>query len=140
MTIFPEAHSKCFSKLLNVFQNLNNSLLIQIVVNEKELSEECINKPPSIARETEKEMYLIIYNNMLDETIGSRLTGYMNKFLAPMFNAFEECIFVDEVAVIFLNPEEVFYFAEYKSARFYITRDREVHDDSSQDVLMHFLD
>lgn len=138
VTTFCEQDASLFKKLLNVLGHLNNPLPIQIVVDEDELSERTLTEVIKIGRKNHQELVLITYSNLLDRSNRKYLTRYMNKFLASLFNTFEEYIFIDPDIVPFVGLETFFDFNEYMSSGFYISRDRNINKHVRQGCIKAF--
>lgn len=138
ITTFPKWQCNYFLRGLRTLKYVKNKLPIQIVVNEDEFSDALKQKLSRYAKETNQQLYLVTFSNLLNENIEKYATGYMNKFYASLFNTFEEFVLFDADAVTFLNPQEYFDFAEYKSSGLYIGRDRNLKTRVSESCINSF--
>lgn len=138
VTTFPEKHCDYFLRFLRTLQHVQNKLPIQILVKENELSKENLEKLSKIAIETDQELYLVTFTNLINKQTTKRISKFINKFFASLFNTFEEFILIDADSISFINPEEYFNFTEYQSSGLYITRDRIVEDKGTQECLDSF--
>ena len=126
ITTFTGDEADFFLRLLKVFEYLNNTLPIQVLVNEDTFSRKFVNQFAHLGNMTNQHMYLVKYTNLLNANMKDHISGYMNKFLASMFNSFAEYIFVDADVITFLEPEKFFEFEKYKTSGMYVSRDRDL--------------
>lgn len=127
-----------------IWKELNNTLPIQITYKNKELDDKHKAEIESIARDTDQEVYLVNMQTVLDDYESKhKLHGFTNKFLATIFNTFEEFIFIDADAVSFVNPIEYFEMRSFKRSGMRMWRDRHMnhlgHDDYCNDILIDIV-
>lgn len=127
-----------------VWQQLNNTLPIQITYKNKELNDAHRNEITKIAEETGQAVYLINMQPILDDDYSKHhIKGSANKFLATFFNTFEEFIFVDADTVSFVNPMEYFEMRSYKKSGMRFWRDRRLyhlgHDEYCSDIIIDLI-
>lgn len=127
VTTFPESNGDFFLRELEVLKVKENTLPIQVLVNENELSHDFIQKLSQKAIVTGQQVYVITFTSLLNKEVEEYGSRFKNKLYASLFNTFEEFIILDADVVTFLNPEEYFGFEEYQSSGLYISRDRRLN-------------
>lgn len=93
ITTFPPSDVDFFLKLLKVIHYLGNDLPIQILSNGHELSDKVIKQTSQLGKETNQQIRLLTYHNLLDRENRKYVSRDMNKFFACLFNIFEEYIY-----------------------------------------------
>lgn len=138
ITTFSPEFTSFFYKSLQVLKYLGNDLPIQILVHENEFSEAEIERLSKAAIEAKQKIYLVTYTNLIEPDYLDPLKKFNNKFLAALFNTFEEYIFLDADAVSFIKPSDYFEIDEYKTAGHYMFRDRELGRRSDERCIRSF--
>ncbi|KAL3231147.1 hypothetical protein RNJ44_00786 [Nakaseomyces bracarensis] len=112
-------------KQLYVWKELNNDIPIQITYKANELGEKEREEIAKVATETGQDVTLINLDPILDKEEATRkINRFDNKYLAFLFNTFEEFIFVDVDVVSFVPPMTYFNMESYKSSGLRFWRDR----------------
>lgn len=121
-----------FKKLVSVLRFLDNSLPIQIVTTGNDFDEDGISILSRIVEESDQEIYLVDCSRIINKTyIDDYITGFLNKWVATLFNNLEEIILLDIDSVPFVPPIEFFNIKQYKQSGMYMYRDREILKDGS---------
>ncbi|CAK7909575.1 putative alpha-1,3-mannosyltransferase Mnn1p [[Candida] anglica] len=138
-------------RLISLLRALNNRYPIQIVYNgglsdeSKYLINMAAREPfksfPSSFKDVEQyfpkdyldpkdhglpkqEVWFVNVQNVIQDQYKNKFGGFSNKFLAAMFNSFEEYLLVDADTVIVQNPDFFFNLKNYKSKGAYFYKDR----------------
>jgi len=116
-----------FLRLIKVLDKLKNELPIQIVVtnlNDFNIIKDTLKHKLSNSRQ---EIIILNVSQLLDtEFTKIKITGYINKWIATLFNTFEEFIFLDVDVVPFQPIKEFFNIPEYQKHGLYVYRDRDI--------------
>ncbi|KAK6465159.1 mannosyltransferase [Scheffersomyces coipomensis] len=72
----------------------------------------------------EQEVYFVNTYSVVHENYKSKFDGYGNKFLATLFNSFEEFILIDADTVLLKNPEWFFNHDKFIKSGTFFFRDR----------------
>lgn len=78
--------------------------------------------------ENQQSISFVDISNLVDPKYNKRFKSFSNKWLAGIFNSFEEMILLDSDAVPFIKPEEFFEFESYENTGAYFFKDRELAD------------
>lgn len=114
-----------FFRQLKTFKELNNQLPIQIITTGKEVRTEFMKEISDYARELNQKVYLVDLSKLLNEEFTkNHVANFMHKWIADMFNTFEEAIFIDFDAVSFVPMENYFEIDSYKQTGMLLYRDR----------------
>ncbi|AEY95307.1 FABR245Cp [Eremothecium gossypii FDAG1] len=120
-----DGHLEMLLRMLTVLDYLGNELPIEIVEKGGELSQQFRDKLTEFVRNKSKQKVRIIScARTLDETHARLIFGFSCKWVALMFNTFEEAIFLDVDAVPYILPEQFFDMEGYKSTGIMLFRDR----------------
>lgn len=126
-----------FKKLLNVLKFLGNTLPIQIVTTGNDFDEDTMAILSQFVSLYNQEIYLIDCSTIINKTyIHAYITGFLNKWVATLFNTFEEIILVDIDSVPFVPPVEFFDIKQYKQSGMYMYRDREILKDGTPETCL----
>lgn len=121
-----------FKKLLSILNFLDSNLPIQIVTTGNDFNEDMISILSQIVKENDQEIYLVDCSKVINKAyIHDHITGFLNKWVATLFNNLEEIILLDIDSVPFISPIEFFNIKQYKQSGMYIYRDREILKDGS---------
>ncbi|AGO11513.1 AaceriABR245Cp [[Ashbya] aceris (nom. inval.)] len=122
-------HMDLLLRLLTVLDHLGNELPIEIVDKGYELPREFIDKLADFVRTKSKQKVRIVScARTLDETHARLFSGFMNKWIALIFNTFEEVVFLDADAVPYIAPERFLDMEGYKSTGMMLFRDRLINE------------
>lgn len=138
-------------KLIHLLRALNNKFPIQIVYNDG-ISNDSKNRIVKAARERfidlpdsfrkilkylpddyfdeddgglpKQEVWFVNVHNVIHDHYKDKFKKFANKFLAALFNSFEEYILVDADTVMVQSPEYFFNLAGYKKRGAYFYKDR----------------
>ncbi|EDO14552.1 hypothetical protein Kpol_298p4 [Vanderwaltozyma polyspora DSM 70294] len=112
-------------KLLRVLEFQDNKYPIQIVTSGNELSREFINEIHDELQRIKQDVYLVDCGSLLDPHYSKDLIiNFLNKWLAVIFNTFEEVIFLDVDVIPFVDMDYFFDNEEYKSSNLLLYKDR----------------
>lgn len=112
-------------KQLRVWKKLGNTLPIQVTYKANELNETDRAEIKNFVKESGQDVSLIDLDPIMDEEEASKkIQRFNNKFLAFLFNTFEEIIFIDVDAVSFVDPLRYFEMDTYKKSGLRLWRDR----------------
>lgn len=133
--------------LLRILRALNNKLPIQ-VVHKGDLTEKTVAKLVSIARDPKDDFIESLYGNYssvhgsihplypkqeiwfvnvtdcISDNYKHRFESYNNKYLALIFNSFDEMLLMDTDAVPFVNPDFFFQSPAYTTTQTWFFKDR----------------
>ncbi|RLV90826.1 putative alpha-13-mannosyltransferase MNN1 [Spathaspora sp. JA1] len=149
----PDTQVDNLVSLIRLLRALQNKLPIQIV-NFESLSFETKSKlvtaarddidtlPSSYANVSEQlgpdyfnqlkgglpkqEIWFVSINNAIHKNYRNSFKKFGNKFLAMMFNSFEECMLIDADTAMLKNPEYFFNMKSYKKTGALLFRDRTI--------------
>ncbi|KAG7666156.1 uncharacterized protein J8A68_000302 [[Candida] subhashii] len=138
-------------KLIHLLRALNNKLPIQIVYYDN-LTTDTKKKIVTAAREKifalpksfqkvadqfpddylspedsglpKQEVWFVNTYNVIHNDFKDKFQKFANKFLATLFNSFEEFMLIDADTILFQNPEFFFNLKGYKETGTYFYRDR----------------
>ncbi|SMN21616.1 similar to Saccharomyces cerevisiae YIL014W MNT3 Alpha-1,3-mannosyltransferase [Maudiozyma saulgeensis] len=116
-----------FLRLTKVLDKLGNKLPIQIVVsnlNDFYIIKNTLKK--KLINSNQNVMVLNVSQLLDTEFTKLKVKGYINKWIATLFNTFEEFIFMDVDVVPFQQINKFFKTSEYKNHGFYMYRDRDI--------------
>lgn len=114
-----------FYRQLKTFKELNNKLPIQIITTGKEVRTEFMKEISDYAKELNQKVYLVDLSKLLnDQFVENHIANFMHKWLADIFNTFEEAIFIDFDAVSFVPIKDYFEIDSYKNTGMLLYRDR----------------
>lgn len=121
------------AKQLEVLNELGNELPIQIVTGGKEVSPEFFYVAERALRESRQKIYLVDVTRLLDrEFLDKRFQRYMYKWLAVLFNSFEQELLLDVDSIPFLSPYKYFDNEKYQQTGLFLYRDRYIAMASSR--------
>lgn len=116
-----------FVRQLRIFQKLNNTLPIQIILSGREYSEEFVAELASAVKPFNQQVYVVNVSPFADlEFSRHMIWRFFNKWFAVLFNTFEEVLFIDIDAIPFQNLEKFFEKPEYQESGLYLYRDRDL--------------
>lgn len=114
-----------FYRQLKVFKALGNSLPIQVITTGDELSEQFIKDLSHYSKQLDQKIYLVDVSNILDkEFVSSHVHNFYNKWVAQLFNTFEEALFIDIDAVPYIPLQDFFNIDSYQKSGILMYRDR----------------
>ncbi|EDO15423.1 hypothetical protein Kpol_1015p13 [Vanderwaltozyma polyspora DSM 70294] len=137
---FADSHLEMALKLIATLRFQGNKLPIQIIYKDNELSKDTMSKILQVAHSSElkfpgtpidesikpvkQDVWFLDVTNTVDPSLIERYTDFKNKWLACIFNLFEEFIFMDIDAVNYVPMEYFFEMDEYKRTGTVFFRDR----------------
>lgn len=120
-----EASEHLFYKQLKVLEHHGNSLPIQIITSGNELSAEFRKKLQEIVESSSQQVYLVNCSPLLDAHFAKKhIVNVINKWLAVIFNTFEEVVLLDVDAVPFVPVEDFLLDKSYKESGILMYKDR----------------
>ncbi|EGW32397.1 uncharacterized protein SPAPADRAFT_55855 [Spathaspora passalidarum NRRL Y-27907] len=151
-----DKHADDTVRLIHLLRALNNKLPIQIVYYDK-LSTATKEKIVTAAREPfnslprsfakiahyfpddyltaeenglpKQDVWFVNTYNVINNEFKDKFKGFGNKFLATLFNSFEEFILVDADTAMMQNPEFFFQLSGYKKSGAFFYKDRSSFED-----------
>lgn len=121
-----------FYRQLKAFQYLENKLPIQIVTTGAEVTEQFIKEVSTYGKQTGQKIYLIDVSPIFrQEFTEAHIRNFFNKWIAQMFNTFEEAIFLDVDAVPYIPLEDYFKIDSYQKTGILMYRDRSLIDENT---------
>lgn len=127
-----EGDSVMFYRQLKVLQYLENKLPIQIVTTGAEVTEQFIKEIATYSKQLGQEIYLVDVSPIIrQEFTESYIRNFYNKWIAQIFNTFEEAIFLDVDAVPYIPIEDYFKIDSYKKTGILMYRDRSLIDENT---------
>ncbi|CAG58251.1 uncharacterized protein GVI51_C03685 [Nakaseomyces glabratus] len=122
---FKEEEANMMMKLIAVLGHLKNRLPIQIVIQGNKFGSRTIEMLKEKAIEKKQQIYIVDATKLLMEKYAEvHIQGYTNKWIASIFNTFEEFILLDVDTVPFINPKKFFEKKGYRTTGFYMYQDR----------------
>ncbi|CAK9436889.1 uncharacterized protein LODBEIA_P14110 [Lodderomyces beijingensis] len=145
-----DKHVEDTVRLMHLLRALNNKFPIQIVYYD-DLSPKTKKRIVTAAREPmavlpksfekvsaffpddyispdgglpKQEIWFVNTYNVIHHDFKEKFKGYANKFLATVFNSFDEFMLIDADTVMFQNPEYFFNLQGYKDTGTYFYKDR----------------
>ena len=113
------------AKQVEVLDELGNELPIQIVTGGKEVSPEFFHFAERALRGSRQNVYLVDVTRLLDRKfLDDKFQRYMYKWLAVLFNSFEQELLLDVDSVPFLPPRKYFDNERYQQTGLFLYRDR----------------
>ncbi|AJP39451.1 AHL_G0027210.mRNA.1.CDS.1 [Saccharomyces cerevisiae] len=129
-----------FLKQLKVMEFSKNELPFQIVTTGNELSAESIAKISEVANETKQKVYLIDCSTVLDtEFSKTYISFFQNKWVATLFNTFEEYILLDADVVPFVGSDYFFDSPSYKESGILLFKDRVMENEQTFQYCIEML-
>lgn len=147
-----DGHVEDTVKLIHLLRALNNKLPIQIVYYDN-LAKETKDKIVTAAREVmvtvpksfelvsrlfpedyltnglpQQEVWFVNTYNAIHANFKKKFHKFSNKFLATIFNSFNEFILVDADTVLMQNPEYFFQLPGYKNTGTFFYKDRTTYE------------
>ncbi|CAI6405617.1 CFF_HP2_G0007250.mRNA.1.CDS.1 [Saccharomyces cerevisiae] len=121
-----------FLKQLKVMESSKNELPFQIVSTGNELSAESIAKISETAKETEQRVYLVDCSTVLDTNFANTyISFFQNKWVATLFNTFEEYILLDADVVPFVGSDYFFDSPSYRERGILLFKDRVMENEQT---------
>lgn len=119
-----------FAKQLLTFQEIKNTLPIQLVTTGVELTDEFINEIKSAAAASNQHVTIIDCSPFLSHEFSTNyIKNFFNKWIAVLLNTFEEAIFIDVDAVVYQDTLDFFSIPKYKETGIYMYQDRTMPDE-----------
>lgn len=116
-----------FLRLVKVLDKLDNKLPIEIVVTTQEDYNDFKRLLEVRLQHSKQHIQILNVSYILnDEYVNRKINGYMYKWIATLFNTFEEFIFIDADVVPFQSIMTFFDIPEYKQNGLYLYRDRNI--------------
>lgn len=116
-----------FERLLRVLVRLKNKLPIQIIVTSTSDLVELKSQLKAVVRNSGQSVQILDASEVLNEPFVQRnVRGFLNKWIAAMFNTFAEFIFIDADVVPFKSLSEFFTNAAYRSQGVLMFKDRDI--------------
>lgn len=129
-----------FAKQLRTFQEIKNTLPIQIVTTGVELTEEFIAEVKKAAIASNQQVTIVDCSPFLSSEFSSTyIKNFFNKWIAVLLNTFEEVIFIDVDAVVFQDTNNFFDIAKYKETGIYMYQDRTMPDEQTFNYCIEML-
>lgn len=127
-------HGELFKKLLLTLEKIDNTLPIQIVHTGIELTEAFMYDIVLFLKKEKltQQVYFINASPLLDpEYAENYLNFFVNKWMALLFNTFEESILLDADVVSFVPTESYFDIPEYSKTGTLLFKDRNIRDENT---------
>ncbi|CCH62302.1 hypothetical protein TBLA_0G03680 [Henningerozyma blattae CBS 6284] len=138
---FGDKHLKWALKLIMALRYRQNTLPIQIIITKNDLSKNSMEKILFAAQSdevqikdkkgnvmkdvfTKQEIIFVDVTNIIDPEFFDNFTGWKSKWLASIFNLFEEYIFLDADAISYVDLNHYFNTKEYNETGTIFFRDR----------------
>ncbi|GMM55978.1 hypothetical protein DAKH74_025940 [Maudiozyma humilis] len=116
-----------FQRLLRVLVKLKNRLPIQIIVTNTSDMVELRAQLKDVVRDSGQVVQILDASEVLNEPFVQRnVRGFLNKWIATMFNTFAEFIFIDADVVPFKQLNEFFADKAYRNQGLLVFRDRDI--------------
>lgn len=129
-----------FFKQIKVLEHMGNKLPIQVVTKGTEFSKGFISELSKFVKTTNQQIYLVDCAPLLDTTFaGEFINNVVNKWLAVIFNTFEEIILLDVDAVPFIPLEQFLEDPKYKSTGMLLYKDRNMPNEHTFSYCIHML-
>ncbi|QLQ81629.1 hypothetical protein HG537_0F03900 [Torulaspora globosa] len=120
-----EASKHLFYKQLKVLEHNGNRLPIQIITSGNEFSADFRTELQEIVENSNQQVYLVNCSPLLDVTFTKKnIVNVINKWLAVIFNTFEEAVLLDVDAVPFVPIEHFLLDESYKESGILMYKDR----------------
>lgn len=127
-----EADSDMFYRQLKVFKALGNKLPIQVITTGEEATQEFTLKLSKYSKELGQDVYLVDVSSMMDtKFVEENIKNFYHKWIAQLFNTFEEAIFIDIDAVPYIPMKKYFEIESYKKTGILMYRDRSLIDENT---------
>ncbi|SMN17668.1 similar to Saccharomyces cerevisiae YIL014W MNT3 Alpha-1,3-mannosyltransferase [Maudiozyma saulgeensis] len=129
-----------FSRQLKVFQNLNNTLPIQVVSTGHDLTPEFIDELANAATLANQQVFIVDCSKFFDsEFTENYIKNFFNKWVAVIMNTFEESMFIDVDAVLFKNTTSFFNIPDYQATGIYMYQDRTMPEEHTFQYCIEML-
>ncbi|GAV50741.1 hypothetical protein ZYGR_0Z01640 [Zygosaccharomyces rouxii] len=129
-----------FHRQLRVLSKLNNTLPIQVVTSGFEFTRAQVDQLSQYARDTDQEVTLIDCSTILiKEFTQNNVEKFVNKWLAALFNTFEEVLLLDVDTVPFVDVEEFFKEPQYRATGMALFKDRAMMDEHTYGYCLETL-
>ncbi|CAI4065416.1 hypothetical protein N7582_003028 [Saccharomyces uvarum] len=129
-----------FLKQLKVMELLENVLPFQIITTGNELSPESIAKISKVAKEGGQKVYLMDCSTVLDAEFSKTfISFFQNKWVATLFNTFEEFILLDADVVPFVKSDYFFDSPSYKRSGILLFKDRVMQNEHTFEYCVEML-
>ena len=133
LTVAPD-DIKLLRSLFKVLEKLGNEYPVEVVHKGGEMTPKMEDLIRQYAEETNQEVYLIDLSPILDSDFAEEsIKSFGNKWLAAMFNTFEEVMLLDADVVIYNTPDHFFELKGYKDTGLMLWKDREIIDNEIYD-------
>lgn len=120
-----EASKHLFYKQLKVLEHNGNRLPIQIITSGSEFSADFVDELQEKVRLSDQHVYLVDCSPILDGSFAKKnIRNVINKWLAVIFNTFEEAVLLDVDAVPFVPIESFLSDKSYKESGILMYKDR----------------
>lgn len=120
-----ESTKTLFFNQLKVLDYMKNKLPIQVVTKGTEFSAEFVEELSNVVRTSEQRVYLVDCATVLDSDFSQRfVVNVINKWLAVIFNTFEEMVLLDVDAVPFISLDVFLDDPQYKLNGMLLYKDR----------------
>ncbi|QLL34018.1 hypothetical protein HG536_0F03430 [Torulaspora globosa] len=120
-----EASKNLFYKQLKVLEHNGNRLPIQIITSGNEFSADFRKELQETVEISSQQVYLINCSPLLDASFAKKnIVNVINKWLAVIFNTFEEAVLLDVDAVPFVPIERFLQDKSYKESGILMYKDR----------------
>ncbi|KAL3231358.1 hypothetical protein RNJ44_00393 [Nakaseomyces bracarensis] len=127
VTTFGAEDVELFIKQLRSLRQLGNNLPIELVTHNNNLPTDKIELIREYAKKFRQNVYIIDVTNVLNKEYADKyIQGFNNKWIASIFNTFEEFILLDADAIPFNKPVEFFRKPEYRATGMYLYQDRHI--------------
>lgn len=114
-----------FIRLVKILDKLENKIPVQIIVTNTDDMNNIRTQLCNKIENTKQDIQIIDCSNVLNESfVTQKVTGYLNKWIATIFNTFDEFIFIDVDSIPFKPPSEFFKISNYKKHNMHMYRDR----------------
>ncbi|CCK71165.1 alpha-mannosyltransferase KNAG_0G01070 [Huiozyma naganishii CBS 8797] len=129
-----------FGRLVRVLENLENDIPIQVVTTGKEMKPQFIQQLREYTVQTGQRIQLVDSSPMLDRLyVAFKITRFLNKWVATIFNTFEEAILIDVDSIPFVPLSTFFEIESYKTTGIYMYRDRDIkHEHAPEKCIADF--
>lgn len=129
-----------FARFIRVLAETNNTLPVQIILAEKDSVRQMFDLVLHEATKQKQAVEIIDCSDVLDfNFMNSSVSGYLNKWIATLFNNFEEFVFIDVDAIPFIPVQDFFEIKGFRQRGIHMYRDRAInHEHLSETCISSF--
>ncbi|SCU80221.1 LADA_0B05776g1_1 [Lachancea dasiensis] len=134
-----ERHKDIFLRLLSVLDHLGNTLPIQLVQQGDELSQEFLDDVTAFLQGSNQRVYHVNCQPLFNIYYTGRLTYFVNKWLASIFNTFSEVILLDADIIPFTSLAGFFEPSAYQKTGIFLFKDRDLVEEHTFDYCIEMF-